>query len=98
MSSSVGKFLPLLTVLLVSAACRPTSEGPTPGYGGELPIERIDIEDAIPADWGPLISVMATTGRVYLLWFQDGVGTIRIVYFDELTGRVMNRARVIPRD
>jgi hypothetical protein len=70
----------------------------TPAEGGELAIEELETRDAIPAEWGPLISVVATyDDRYYQLWFQDEAGTIRIAYFDQDLFRLLLPVRVIAR-
>ncbi|MFC1661567.1 hypothetical protein ACFL3S_08975 [Gemmatimonadota bacterium] len=98
MSGSTRRFLPLLAMLLISAACSPTHEALTPADGGDLAIVQLETRDAVPEAWGPLVSVMATyDDRYYQLWFQDEEGTIRIVYFDQDLFRLLVPVRVIPR-
>jgi len=91
-------FLVLLLLLLPLSCTRiqkPATSGDT-----ALPTEQLTSLDAIPADWGELVSVSAPPGwsDALLLWFEDADGTIRAVLYNATTAQLARDARVIRRN
>ena len=93
-------FIPLL-VLFFLLILTQTCERRIPGQSQLGKLERIEISDVtgIPQEYGILISVTPVIdypGFVQL-WFQDSLGTIRMVRVGFTENKVYNEALVIPR-
>ena len=93
--------LVLLVLVLPLLSCTRIQEPRLPGEGVALPLAELTEADAIPAEWGKLISVSgapAAYGPVFQLWFQDEEGTIHRVLYDADTPRLLPDVRVIRRN
>ena len=57
------RYLPLLTVTLISVACEPLPEADAgresrpPGTPGTVPVELLDDSLSVPAGWGDLVAI-----------------------------------------
>jgi hypothetical protein len=61
-------------------------------------MEPMPYTDAIPADWGSLVSVTADAQWTYsTMWFQDDSGSIRLVGFYNETRQLLDSMVVIHR-
>jgi hypothetical protein len=89
--------LSILAVCLVIVSCKKLGQPPSPT--GPLTYETVKFTDAIPQDYGPLISVTQNPQAPQLvrLWFQRSNGTITAVFVDVDKGTIYERALTIPR-
>ncbi len=73
----------VLTVLAIpAAACTKLPTPPPPSVG--IPSETLAQSDALPQEWGSLVSATSVAGfpdRVQL-WLQDREGNVRMVVYD----------------
>jgi hypothetical protein len=61
-------------------------------------MELMPYTNAIPQDWGTLVSVTADAQWTYsTLWFQDDSGHIRLVGFDNGNRQLLDSVAVILR-
>ena len=67
---------------------------------GKLKAIELKTLDAIPKDYGSLISVTANPQYLQYaqLWFQDDDGTIRVVSVGFFDQKIMNTVTEIPRN
>jgi len=70
-----------------------------PNQTGPLAYEKTKFADAIPQEYGPLISVTLNPQAPSLaaLWFQKPDGTITMVLVDTQQGKIGEKALTIPR-
>jgi hypothetical protein len=87
----------LIAVLLVAAvACEQLPQGTA--RQGHDHMELMPYTDAIPAEWGTLVSVTADADWTYsTMWFQDDSGHIRLVGFDNGNRQLLDSVAVILR-
>jgi hypothetical protein len=91
-------FLATMVLATVCVTCTPLPETAAPSEG-DLTVERLVQPDAIPAEWGNLISANQTAGNRYTwLWFQDEQGNLRLVVFNNRVGRLQRDAVLIRRN
>ncbi len=88
-----------LTAMVLALGCTPLAEPPGPG-GDTIETETLPSLTSVPRAWGQLVSVTNgpenwSPGAV--LWFQDEVGTIRLVYYDYIHRRFSEASGVIRR-
>lgn len=81
----------LLVLLVLQLSC--TKYPPAPGEEGALAVIDLVQRDSIPAEWGPLISVVISPDfpRRVQLWFQDESGNIRLAFYE------MNQRKLAPK-
>jgi hypothetical protein len=61
-------------------------------------MELMPYTDAIPTDWGKLVSVTADAEWTYsIMWFQDDSGTVRLVGFHTASRQLLDSVGVIDR-
>jgi hypothetical protein len=87
----------IVAISLVIVSCKKVGQPPSPT--GPLTYETVKFTDAIPQDYGPLISVTQnpqTPGWVGL-WFQRSNGNITAVFVNIDQGKIYERALTIPR-
>ncbi len=85
----------ILAVCLVIVSCKKLATNPT----GPLIYETVKFTDAIPQDYGPLISVTQNpkAPEGVGLWFQRSNGSITVVFINTIQGKIYERALTIPR-
>jgi len=86
------------SVFCILAACMLTISCTKLGPTGPLRWKQVEIVDAIPSEYGSLVSVTPdpqNTHSVYL-WFQKSDGTITVSFVDIVDGRV-TESLSIPR-
>jgi len=97
MSSKAGGYLLLTAVAVLGLACNELP-GTNTATQPRLEMEAMPYGDAIPAEWGNLISVTADASWTYsTMWFQDDSGTIRLVGFYNDTHQLLDSLVVIER-
>ncbi len=87
----------ILAIFLVIVSCKKMGQPPNPT--GPLTYEPVKFTDAIPQEYGPLISVTQNpqTPQLVRLWFQRSNGSITAVFVDVDNGKIYERALTIPR-
>jgi len=87
----------ILAIFLVIVSCKKVGQPPIPT--GPLTYETIKFTDAIPQDYGPLISVTQNpqSPQLVRLWFQRSNGNITAVFVDVDKGTIYEKALTIPR-
>jgi|SRR5580693_485040 hypothetical protein len=87
----------ILAVCLVTVSCKKLHEPIKPT--GLLIIEAPKFRDAIPKEYGPLISVTSNSQLPswYALWFQRSDGTITVVFVEVDEGKLDEKVVTIPR-
>ena len=87
----------ILAVFLVIVSCKKMGQPPNPT--GPLTYEPVKFTDAIPQDYGPLISVTQNPQAPQLvrLWFQKSNGNVTAVFVDVDKGTIYEKALTIPR-
>ena len=95
---------PLNTVMVLglvacAAACTRLPPESQPGMPGSLPVETLDDLLTIPAEWGTLAAVSndPLSTNITRLWVEDEEGTVRLVFYNNLTSRFHHQAGVIRR-
>jgi hypothetical protein len=97
MSLKTRGFLALTALVLSAAACKELP-GTADLEGSLQQMEPMPYTDAIPAEWGRLISVTADAAWTYsTMWFQDDSGTIRLVGFYNENRQLLDSVVVIDR-
>lgn len=97
MSFKTGGYLLFAMLAISTLACR---ELPGASALQESPrqMEPMPYDDAIPEEWGDLISVTADANWTYsTMWFQDDSGTIRLVGFYNENRQLLDSVVVIER-
>jgi hypothetical protein len=97
MARKLGIALCILAVCLGIDSCKKLGQLTNPT--GPLTYETVKFIDAIPQDYGPLISVTQnpqTPGWVGL-WFQRSNGNVTAVFVNIESGKIYERALTIPR-
>jgi len=96
-SLKTGGYLFLATLVLLALACRELP-GRVEMQGSLQEMEPMPYADAIPAEWGRLVSVTADAEWTYsTMWFQDDSGTIRLVGFYNEQRSLLDSVVVINR-
>jgi hypothetical protein len=97
MLSRAHIWLVALVIVLLPLSCS-RIERPPPA-GEEAVAEQLPALNAIPLEWGNLISVSRPPGESLwlLLTFQDEAGTIRIVFYNAVDELLSADVRVIGR-
>jgi len=91
-----GGLLVLTAVILCAVACNDLP-GTTVRQGPDH-MELMPYTDAIPVDWGKLVSVTADAQWTYsIMWFQDDSGSIRLVGFENENRQLLDSVAVINR-
>jgi hypothetical protein len=91
-----GGHLLLTALILCAVACNELPE--TAALDRSQLMEPMPYTDAIPADWGSLVSVTADAQWTYsTMWFQDDSGSIRLVGFYNETRQLLDSMVVIHR-
>ena len=87
----------ILAVCLVLVSCKKLRQSTNPT--GPLIYETVKFTDAIPQDYGPLISITQNPKAPEWvgLWFQRSNGSITVVFVDTIQGKIYERALTIPR-
>ena len=86
----------LLLIALLIASCQKIGSEAFPK--GPLPVENVAFDNAIPLQYGELISVtMHTEGGAYVLWFVKPDKTIVGVGVDATRASISTQALTIPR-
>lgn len=87
----------ILAACLVSISCKKLHEPIKPP--GLLTIEAPKFRDAIPKEYGPLISVTSNSQLPswFGLWFQKSDGTITVIFVEVDQGNLDTRVMTIPR-
>ena len=88
----------VLAALSIGIASCQKLESPKP-RGGGLPFEFSQMRDAIPAEYGSVVSVttLATDPYVATLWFAKPDKSIVGVRVNTSTGEILARVLVVPR-
>jgi hypothetical protein len=88
----------ILAVCLVTLSCRKL-EPVTAMEAGDLKLDPTKFTDAIPDDYGPLISVTQNPANPAWvgLWFQKPDKTINAVFVNINQGRIYEKTLTIPR-
>ena len=72
----------VLTLAALPLSCVDMPEWAASGEG-DVAVEELPYADAIPLNWGTLVSVTTTNESYrYQLWFQDEAGSVRMVGYD----------------
>jgi hypothetical protein len=87
----------ILANSLVIVSCKKVGQPTIPT--GPLTYETVKFNDAIPQDYGPLISVTQNpqSPEWVGLWFQRSNGSITVVFVNTIHGNIYERALTIPR-
>jgi hypothetical protein len=87
----------ILAVCLVIVSCKKLGHPTSPA--GPLIYETVKFTDAIPQDYGPLISITQNpkVPDWVGLWFQRSNGSITVVFVNTTQGMIYERALTIPR-
>jgi hypothetical protein len=94
----LGECLLLPALVLSLTSCTRLQRAGTPGEGGELAIEALPPEGAVPLEWGDPIAVTPSPDvEGARLWFLNEAGVIRVVGYDYRSRRLWPRAGVIRR-
>ena len=94
----LGKCLMFLSLAALPLSCTEMPEWAATGEGG-VGVEELPYEDAIPLDWGQLVSVtLIDENNRHQLWFQDEEGTIRMVGYNLRTNEFQPDIRAFPRN
>ncbi len=92
------KNLVLLLVVLLSFSCARLPESRRQAPPGALAIQRLKVEQSVPAEWGQPAAVSESpSGRITRVWYQGEDGTIRMVRYNNVRGRLQLQLWVIPR-
>lgn len=94
-----GKYLAVLIPVVLALSCTSLPRSGTPGEGGETAVEPLRGTDAIPLEWGTLVSMTPhpSASNASLLWLRDEAGDIRLVVYSHGAQRLWDKARVIRR-
>ena len=86
-----------LAVCLMIVSCKKVGQPTNPT--GPLTYEQVKFNDAIPQDYGTLITLTQNpqTPEWVGLWFQRSNGTITVVFVNTNQGKIYERALTIPR-
>ncbi len=96
MSLKTGGVLLVAVLALTALACEQLPRAAA--RDGHDHMELMPYTDAIPRDWGTLVSVTADAQWTYsTLWFQDDSGHIRLVGFDNGNRQLLDSVAVIHR-
>ncbi len=87
----------ILGMALVIVSCKKMGQPTIPT--GPLTYETVKFTDAIPQDYGPIISITQNpqTPEWVGLWFQRSNGSITVVFVNTIQGKIYERALTIPR-
>ena len=85
-------------LVLINLSCTKLTEE-EPVIKGEVNVEELPYKDAIPANWGKLISVSSSpeVAQWVQLWFENEEGQIRMVAYNIIKNRLSTQARVFHR-
>jgi hypothetical protein len=99
MLTRVPVLLVLAGLILLFSSCTKISEEPTEGDPEAIAIENISQANAVPSNWGKLISVSHRPDfeNVFQLWFQDEDGNIRMAVYNMRKNRLLQSALIIPQ-
>ena len=88
----------MVSIFLGTWACQKMT--PEDIEEGELTRLTLSEENAIPAEYGKLISATSVIAypNIIQLWFEDSVGTIRMVRVGYQENRIFEEALIIPRN
>ena len=97
MLGRVGILLILVCLVFLPLSCARISEEPSEGEA--IAIEKLSHSNAIPSNWGKLISVSHRPDfrNVFQLWFQDEEGNLRMAVYNMKTNRLLRVTRLIPQ-
>lgn len=96
----VALLLSFLSLAFVLSACQRLEDvRPLPSRLGELPKESLPFKDALPLDYGDLVSVTSIAGdpNWAQAWFVRPDKSIVIVWVNARTGNMLGDVVVIPR-
>lgn len=97
MLGRAGKGAAVLVLVALAVSCASIPETPEPGKG-EIVVVDLPYADAIPAEWGDLVSTgLSPDMRYTWLWFQDAEGTVRLVTYNQRFERFTPKVRVFHR-
>ena len=85
--------LSLLSVGFVTASCQKIDSEPT----GPLKVEQVSFDNAIPRDYGKLVSVTAGGSNTYVFWFVKPDETIVGIGVDGKQAALATKSLTIPR-
>ncbi len=86
----------LLLVVLLSFSCARLPEWER--EPGMLAVETLEDEQSVPAEWGQPVAVSESpSGRITRVWYQGEDGTIRMVRYNNVRGRLGPGVWVIRR-
>ncbi len=87
----------ILAMSLVIVSCKKLGQPTNPT--GPLTYETVKFTDAIPQDYGPLISITQNPQAPEWvgLWFQRSNGSITVVFVNTIQGKIYEKALTIPR-
>ncbi len=90
------KNLVLLLVVLLSFSCARLPKWER--EPGMLAVQMLEDEQSVPAEWGQPAAVSESpSGRITRVWYQGEDGTIRMVRFNNVRGRLQLGLWVIRR-
>ena len=94
----LGKCVLVLTLAALPLSCVKMQEWAASGEG-KIATEELPYADAIPLDWGTLVSVTVPKQEDYRyqLWFQDGAGNVRMVGYDLRANELVPKCRLFSR-
>jgi hypothetical protein len=96
----VALLVSCLALVFAANACQRLEEiQPLPGQRGELPKESLPFKDAIPLEYGDLVSVtsVAANPSWAQAWFVRPDKSIVIVWVNTRSGNMLGDVVVIPR-
>jgi len=98
MFGRAGIYSIVIALVFLSWSCVKIPD-PTVAGKGDIVVEMLPHKDAIPLEWGKLLSVSDEPGSPgwVQLWFVDQDSTIRMVAFDIYANEFSENARVIRR-
>lgn len=85
---------------LALISCEKLPSGPSlPASKGQLSVEAVKFQDAIPMDYGNLVGVTPhpETAKWAALWFEKPDKTITVVWVNFVEGKMGDRVTKIPR-
>lgn len=92
-----GVCMLVLSLAVLSLSCVEKPEWAVSG-GGDVVTEDLPYKDAIPLNWGQLVSVTVPDEDYrYQLWFQDGAGNVRMVGYDLRANKLLPQCRLFSR-
>ena len=93
----LGTCLLVLTLAALPLSCVDMPEWAASG-AGDVVTEELPFADAIPLNWGKLVSVTASNEDYRSqLWFQDEAGNVRMVGYDLRANQLLPKCRLFSR-